>query len=157
MPAKARQLFILKCLLHIFAVSTGLKVNFSKYFIVPINVMEEKVNILTRTLGCLVESMLFTYLGHTKPVIQEFLPLLSRIERRLMGISPFTSYSRRLTLVNVVLSALPTFYIYILELPMEIIEQINKYRRHQQIIGWSHELLAHKDLSWFRPLLGGNM
>jgi hypothetical protein len=101
--------------------------------------------------------MLFTYLGHTKPVIQEFLPLLSRIERRLMGISPFTSYSRRLTLVNVVLSALPTSYIYILELPMEIIEQINKYRRHQQIIGWSHELLAHKDLSWFRPLLGGNM
>jgi hypothetical protein len=78
--------------------------------------------------------MPFTYLGlpldTTKPIIQEYLPLLSRIERRLMGISPFTSYSGRLTLVNAVLSALSTYYISVLELPMEIIDQINKYRRH---------------------------
>jgi hypothetical protein len=45
-----------------------------------------------------------------------------------MGIASFASYSRRLTLVNVVLSALPTFYMCVLEQPVEVINQINKYR-----------------------------
>jgi hypothetical protein len=58
------------------------------------------------------------------------MPVLSRIEKMIMGISSFTSYSGWLTLVNAVLSALPTFYMCILELPREIIDQINKYRRH---------------------------
>jgi hypothetical protein len=113
-------------LLHSFEESTDLKVNFNKSFIVPINVGEDKVNILAGTLGCLVESMPFTYLGlplgTTKPTVQDFLPVLSRIEKRIMGIASFTSYSGWLTLVNVVLSALPTYYMCILELPMEIIE-----------------------------------
>jgi hypothetical protein len=56
------------------------------------------------------------------------LPLLSRIEKRLMGISCFTSYLGRLTLVNAVLSSLPTYFMSVLELPMEVIDQINKYR-----------------------------
>jgi hypothetical protein len=133
MPADAKQLFTLKCLLHTFANSIGLEVNFNKSYIVPINVLKEKVEIMAGTLGCLVQTMPFTYmglpLGSTKPIIQEYLPLLSKIERRLMGISPFTSYSGRLTLVNAVLSALPTYYMSVLELPMEIIDQINKYRR----------------------------
>jgi hypothetical protein len=100
---------------------------------VPINVGEEKVSILPGTLGCLVETMPFTYfglpLGTTKLTVQDFLPVFSRIEKRIMGIASFTSYSCRLTLVNAVLSALPTYYMCILELPTEIINQINKYRR----------------------------
>jgi hypothetical protein len=92
--------------------ATSLKVNFSKSFIVPINVLEEKVEVMVGTLGCQVGSMPFTYLGlpmgTTKLTMQEFLPLLSRVERRLMGITPFTSYAGRLTLNNAVLLALPT-------------------------------------------------
>jgi hypothetical protein len=57
------------------------------------------------------------------------MPILTRIEKRLTGLASLTSYSGRLTLVNSVLSALPTFYMCSLELPMEIIDQINKYRR----------------------------
>jgi hypothetical protein len=85
---------------------------------VPINVGEEKTSILVATLGCMVESMPFTYLGlplgTTKPLIQDFMPILSRVEKRLMGIASLTSYSGRLTLVNSVLSALPTYYMCIL-------------------------------------------
>jgi hypothetical protein len=58
------------------------------------------------------------------------MPLLFRVEKRLIGIATFASYSGRLTLVNIVLLALPTFYMCVLELPVEIINQINKYRRH---------------------------
>jgi hypothetical protein len=54
MPADAKQLFTVKCLLRTFANSTGLKVNFNKSYTVPINVLEEKVEILAGTLGCLV-------------------------------------------------------------------------------------------------------
>jgi hypothetical protein len=61
---------------------------------------------------------------------QEFLPLLSRVEKRLMGITPFTSYHGRLTLNNAVLSALPTYFMCVVRLPVEIIDQINKYRCH---------------------------
>jgi hypothetical protein len=126
MPADAKQLFIFKCLLQSFATSTGLKVNFSKSYIVPFNVGEEKTSNLATTLGCMVESMPFTYLGlplgTTKSLIQDFMPILTRIEKRLMGITSLTSYSGRLTLVNLVLSALPTFYMCIVELPLEIIE-----------------------------------
>jgi hypothetical protein len=54
MPAYAKQLFTLKCLLRTFANSTGLKVNFNKSYTVPINVLEEKVEILAGTLGYFV-------------------------------------------------------------------------------------------------------
>jgi hypothetical protein len=133
MQANARQLFFLKCLLHSFGESTGLKVNFNNSFIVPINVGEEQVSILAGTLGCLVETMPFTYLGlplgTTKPSVQDFLPVFSRIEKRIMRIASFISYSGQLMLVTLVLSALPTYYMCILEPPMEIINHINKYRR----------------------------
>jgi hypothetical protein len=108
-PAASKQLFFLKCMLHSFATSTGLEVNFSRSFIIPINVEEEKTKILAGTLGCKIETMPFTYLGlplgTTKSVGQDFMPVLTRVEKRLMGIVPFTTYAGRLTLVNSVLSA----------------------------------------------------
>lgn len=63
MKADARQLFFLKALLNSFAESTGLKVNFHKSMMVPINVNETKLDILARTLGCSKGSLPFTYLG----------------------------------------------------------------------------------------------
>jgi hypothetical protein len=134
MPVDTRQLFFLKCLLNTFAASTWLQVNFHKSFIVPINVDADNMTILAGTLGCLVQSMPFTYLGlplgTTKPSVQEFMPVLCCIEKRLMGISHLTSYSGKLTLVNDVMSSLPTSYMCILHLLVEVIDQINKYQRH---------------------------
>jgi hypothetical protein len=134
MPADARQLFFLKCLLNTFTTSTWFKVHFHISFIVPINVDADKMAIPVGTLGCLVQSMPFTYLGlplgATKSSVQEFMLVLNHIEKRLMGISHITSYLGSLTLVNVVLSSLLTFYICILQLPVEVIDQINKYRTH---------------------------
>jgi hypothetical protein len=47
----ANQLFFLKSLLNSFSLSTGLKVNFNKSMMVPINVSEEKLNLLAATFG----------------------------------------------------------------------------------------------------------
>lgn len=53
MQACQGQLFCLKALLNTFADSTGLKVNYNKSFMVPINASDEKkMDILTKTLNC---------------------------------------------------------------------------------------------------------
>lgn len=135
MPGDAVQLLTLKGLLRTFADSTGLKVNYEKSFLVPLNMDENRANHLAATMGCKVGSMPFTYLGlplgTTKPTVDEFMPILTRIERRLMGLNKLLSYSGRLLMVNSVLSSLPTFYMCTLKLPASIIDQIDKYRKHE--------------------------
>lgn len=114
LPGDARTLFNLKGLLRSFSDSTGLHVNFVKSSLVPINTSTERATHLARTFGCKVGTMPFTYLGlplgTTKPSLQEFTPLLTKVEKRLSGVSKHLSYNGRLILVNSVFSALPTFY-----------------------------------------------
>jgi hypothetical protein len=69
-------------------------------------------------------------LSLTKPNLQEFTPLLSKIERRLTGISRLLSYNGRLIPVNSVFSALPTFYMCSLKIPPLVIKQIDIFRKH---------------------------
>jgi hypothetical protein len=68
-----KQLFFLKSLLQNFSASTGLKVNYQKSMILPINLSENKLDHLARTFGCSKGSLPFTYLGLplgiTKPKI----------------------------------------------------------------------------------------
>jgi len=134
MPAEARQLFTLKGLLRGFSDSTGLNVNFSKSCLLPINVSEARLSHLASTFGCRVGSMPFTYLGlplgTTRPSVQDFTPLLTRMERRLSGFNRFLSYQGRLILVNSVLSALPTYYMCTLSIPIQVLEQIDRFRKH---------------------------
>jgi retron-type reverse transcriptase len=61
MEGCARQLVFLKSLLQTFATSTGLKVNYSKSMMIPINIEERKMSIRANTLGCSIGSMPFTY------------------------------------------------------------------------------------------------
>jgi hypothetical protein len=95
-----RQLFILKALLNSFALSTGLKVNFQKSMMVPINISPEKLKHLALTFGCSTGSLPFTYLGlplgSTKPRIDDYLHLISRCEKRLVSTSLFLSQAGRL-------------------------------------------------------------
>lgn len=79
--------------------------------------------------------MPFTYLGlplgTTKPSVEEFLPMVTRVERRVMGLSKILTYSSRHLMVNLILSALPTFYMCTLKIPATITEQIDKYQKHE--------------------------
>jgi hypothetical protein len=60
LPAEALQLFALKGLLRSFIDSTGLQVNYSKSFLVPINVDNDKAMHLASTMGCQVGTLPFT-------------------------------------------------------------------------------------------------
>jgi hypothetical protein len=87
------QLQHLKDILLSFVESTSLRVNFDKSFMVPINISDERLDILTTTLGCSKQTLPFTYLGLplsiTKPSVAHFWPLVSKCERRLVNFSSF--------------------------------------------------------------------
>ena len=121
-------------MLRTFSDSTRLHVNFQKSFLVPINVSTGKSSLLAQTFGCEVGSMPFTYLGlplgTTRPTVQEFSPLLTKMERRLSGVSKFLSYQGRLIMVNSVFSALPTYYMCSIVIPPIVIQQIDRFKKH---------------------------
>ena len=82
----------------------------------PINMTDERLDLLARTFGCSKGSLPFTSLGlplgTTKPRVQDFLPLVNKCESRLGGVTYMLSQAGRLQITNAVLSALPTFYMY---------------------------------------------
>jgi hypothetical protein len=130
----AQQLFFLKAILNSFTESTGLKVNYGKSFMVPINLSEDRFNVLVNTFGCAKGAFPFTYLGlplnTTRPKMEEFLPLVSKCERRLVSTSSLLSQAGKLEITNAVLSALPTFHLCSLSIPKGTIKLIDKFRKH---------------------------
>jgi hypothetical protein len=92
-PADLNQVLALKDILHKFSVSTGLKVNYHKSSMVPINVASEEVQQLATAFGCQVTTLSFTYLGlplgKARPKIQHLTPIVTRLERKLTSISSF--------------------------------------------------------------------
>jgi hypothetical protein len=134
LKANANHLFCLKALLLSFAESTSLKVNYSKSNMFPINMDEERLSHFTSTLNCQKGSFPFTYLGLplglTKPTLENFMPMVVRVEKRLCGIADFLDYGGKLLMVKSVLSSLPISYMSCLEIPVTINEQVIKYMRH---------------------------
>lgn len=76
------QLVFLKSVLNSFADSTGLKINYSKTMMLPINLSEDRLDLLARTFGCSKGTLPFPYLGLplglTRTTVQEYLPLVHR-------------------------------------------------------------------------------
>jgi hypothetical protein len=93
---------------------------------VPININEGKFNHLVSTFGCAKGSLPFTYLGLplgiTMHRVEDFLPLVTECERRLISTSMFLSQAGKLEITNVVLTALVTFHLCALALPKSVIK-----------------------------------
>jgi hypothetical protein len=98
LEACPKQMVDLKALLNTFAESTGLRVNYHKSSIYQINVMPERMEHLANTFGCQIGTFPVPYLGLpmglTKPRVEDFLPLVQRIERRLSSTSNFLTQAR---------------------------------------------------------------
>jgi hypothetical protein len=107
-------------------------VNYHKSNIYPINV--GKLHLLLSALNCQEGIFPFTYLGLplglSKPRMEHMLPLVTRVERKLLICFEFLGTAGKLELVNSVLSSLPSFYMSTLSLYQGIIDQVDKYRRH---------------------------
>jgi hypothetical protein len=120
MQADVPQLLVLKGLLHRFGEATGLRVNYEKSNLVPINISEDRVSIYTSTLNCQLGNLPFIYLGLplgiSKPPKEYFMPLIMCIQRRLPSCTMYLNYGSKLRLVNSVLSSLPIFSMSTLKL-----------------------------------------
>lgn len=80
LKASQRELYCLKGLLQSFSDSTGLRVNYTKSQMVPLNLHQEQALNLANTFGCQLGSLPFTYLGlplgTTKPRVEDYMPLI---------------------------------------------------------------------------------
>ncbi len=134
LKASQREVFCFKAILNMFAQSTGLKVNFNKWSLYPLNLSQDKADLLSGILGCKIGSLPFTYLGlplgTTRHRVVDFAPLVDRIERRLTASSIFLPQGGRLTLINSVISSIPTYYMSSLQLPVTVIEAIDTARKN---------------------------
>ena len=133
LPAVDSQLIALKDMLHNFAESTGLRVNFSKSSLILMNMSEEEGARIAALLGCSVGSMPFTYLGlpmgTSKPTIYDLLPLVDRIERRLSATSCLLNQGSRLQLLQSALMSMPIYFLCSLSIPQGILKQIERIER----------------------------
>lgn len=134
MEACPRQPIALKALLNTFAESIGLEVNYSKSMMVPINTSADKMEILSNTFGCQIGTMSFTYLGLplglTKPLMQDFPPMVQQVEKRLVCCAQFLTQSGKLETVNLVLTSLPMYILSVIRMHVTVLNQADQYRKH---------------------------
>lgn len=131
---------------------------------VPVNVPEDKMKILAATFSCQIGSMPFTYLGlplgTTKPKIEEFAPLLDRVERKLTACSTFLSYSGRLEYVNIVISPTVNYAMCTLKLHKGVIEEVDRIRKQCLWRGNSNKKRGGNLVAWpmvQRPKMKGGV
>jgi hypothetical protein len=127
------QLYFLRALLNSFETASGLKVNYMKSQMMPINVSQDKMQHLANTFGCQIDSLPFTYLGllmgTTKPRIEDLSPIMDRVERRLSAYSTWLSYSSRLQMVNSAITPIVTYTLCTIKIPKGFIDNIDHARK----------------------------
>jgi hypothetical protein len=133
--SEASQLICLKAMLNTFADSTGFRVNYHKSNMIPINLSDERLRHFSDTINYQVGSFPFTYLGLpvglTKPSLDHFMPMVSRVLKRLCGIADFLNFGGKLHLVKYVLASLAIFFMCCMDVPITIKDQVIKYMRHR--------------------------
>ena len=101
MPACLQQALTMKGILIDYASSIGLRINFHKSTLIPINLFADAATTFANLFGCSVGSMPFTYLGlplgTSKPTILDLMPMVCSAERRLTPTIAMMSYGGKLS------------------------------------------------------------
>lgn len=134
MPACPTQARVMKTILSDYAVSIGLKINFQKSTLIPINTPDELCQNIANVFGCTVASMPFTYLGLplgiTRPSVQDLMPLVCRAERNITATMSMMSYAGKLSLLNSMITSLTIYAMCSIKINPKILAQLDKIRRH---------------------------
>jgi hypothetical protein len=127
------QLWHLRGVFIWFQAISGLKVNLSKSELVPVGNVPN-VSELASILGCRISAFPLTYLG--LPLGATFKrktiwnSVIERMEKRLAGWKKlYLSKGGRLTLIKSTLSSLPSYYLSLFPLPMEVARRLEKLQR----------------------------
>ncbi|XP_073353855.1 uncharacterized protein [Aegilops tauschii subsp. strangulata] len=118
MPACPDQAARMNTILEDYATSVGLKINFHKSTLIPINIDQRHAMELAQVFGCSVGSLPFTYLGlpmgTTRPTLLELMPLVHGVERKMPTALSLMSSGAKLTLVNSAVTSMLIYAIYCL-------------------------------------------
>ncbi len=125
---------VLKVILDGFSASSGLKINFGKSSISPINLSAEQAASLGLLLNCPLKEFHLSYLGlplsPRKLRKVDFAPLIEKLDCRLAGWKgSLLSRGGRLVLLNSVLSGIPAYFCAVFRLPAWVVAAIDKIRR----------------------------
>jgi hypothetical protein len=128
------QIIHAKELLDSFSRATGLQINFEKSAFVPIHVPDDHATMLASLIGCSAAAFPQTYLGlpltARKLRVQDLQHLVVKVEKRALGWkSSLLNLGSRLTLTDAVLSALPTFAMSVIPMPVTTIDHMDRPRR----------------------------
>ncbi|WMV14448.1 hypothetical protein MTR67_007833 [Solanum verrucosum] len=132
--AVEEQMLILRVIFNIFEAVSGLHINWSKSFIYPVNTV---INIedLANTLGGKVGELPTTYLGMplgSKSKSKEIWSgVIEKCERKLANWKcQYLSSGGRLTLVNSVLDALPSYMMSLFPIPAKVTKRLDAIKRN---------------------------
>ena len=117
-----------------FCSVSGLKINMAKSTFLGMGVEEDTTRTLAELVGCEVGDWPTTYLGMPlggNPRSRPFWdPVIHKVSKRLDGWKrAFLSKGGRLTLIESVLSAIPTYFLSLFHIPSKVIKELEKIMR----------------------------
>ncbi|KAJ3700817.1 hypothetical protein LUZ61_004522 [Rhynchospora tenuis] len=153
MEAYPRNIAIVKEVLSNFAKLSGLHINDDKSLFVPVAIPDSSLSAIAQVLRCAPKDMPVTYLGLPLSISKlkkvHFKPLIDAFQRKLDGWKiRFLSSAGRLTLVKVVLTALPLHYMQVIQLPVWLVDHLDGIRRRFFWKGKDKCLGGHCLVNW---------
>ncbi|KAL6516895.1 hypothetical protein OROHE_018183 [Orobanche hederae] len=133
--AKSDNTRIMKRILRNLELISGLKVNFEKSGLFGVNIAEETLSDMAAILGCEVGKLPIPYLGIKVGVNQRkgetWSSVIQKIRSRLKRWDDKNiSFGGRITLLNSVLSSIPTFYLSFYKIPAKTLSEIVRLQRN---------------------------
>jgi hypothetical protein len=102
--------------------------------LLPINISDEKAIQMAGGFGYQVGTYPFTYLGlpmgTTKPKVEDFSPLVNKVERRISATVSWLSMAGRATMADPAVSSIPIYAMCSVRMHVTNINSINRARKH---------------------------
>ncbi|WMV22162.1 hypothetical protein MTR67_015547 [Solanum verrucosum] len=132
--AEEEQLKYLRVILVLFEGVSGLHINWRKSFMYPINEVNN-MSYIASILGGVVGTLPTTYLGMPlgakSKSIEIWNGVIEKCEKKLARWkTQYLSMGGRLTLINSVLNALPTYMMSLFPIPARVIKKLDRIRRN---------------------------
>ncbi|KAJ0519996.1 putative RNA-directed DNA polymerase [Helianthus annuus] len=124
----------LKRILRCFYLTSGLKVNLAKCSLYGVGVNGQEISSMASTLFCRAGEFPFRYLGllvgANMNLVKNWEPVLKLFKNRLsIWKAKKLSFGGRITLIKSVLSALPTYFFSLYKAPLQVLNQLERFRR----------------------------
>jgi hypothetical protein len=120
----------LKWIMIFFEKISGMRINYHKSDLIPINLDEEETQAYAKTFCCKIGKFPFVYLGvplhYEKLRREDIQPVVDKIMKKIAGWKGrLLSFGARLTLLKACLASIPIYLMSIIKLPKWAIETIN--------------------------------